>query len=122
MKSKILAVVILAFGLLTLFLTSSIIFDCFNLREKEGNYVLVVVWGNFLASLLYISGAIGLLKRQAWPKYLLMLALLILIIAYLGLWIHIRESGLYETKTIYAMGFRTGVTALFLYLTKKLYS
>ena len=64
MTSKILAVVILAFGLLTLFLTSSIIFDWFNLREKEGNYVLVVVWGNFLASILYISSAIGLLNAK----------------------------------------------------------
>ena len=35
MTSKILAVVILAFGLLTLFLTNSIIFDWFNLCEKE---------------------------------------------------------------------------------------
>ena len=40
------AAMLIAFGLLTLFLSSSVIFDLFDIRSKEGNYVLFVVWSN----------------------------------------------------------------------------
>ena len=38
----VLAVVLLLFGALTLFLSTSVIFDLFGVRAREGNYVLVV--------------------------------------------------------------------------------
>ncbi|HRA60413.1 MAG TPA: hypothetical protein PLG30_12425 [Bacteroidia bacterium] len=37
------ATVLSIFGLLILFLSSSVIFDLFGIREKEGNYVLFIV-------------------------------------------------------------------------------
>lgn len=37
------AILLVGFGLLTLFLSTSVIFDLFGVRAKEGNYVLFVV-------------------------------------------------------------------------------
>ena len=62
----ILALVLAAFGLLTLFLSSSILFDLFGIRAKEGNYVLFVVWANFISSLLYLSAVFGFINAKKW--------------------------------------------------------
>ncbi|HUH73948.1 MAG TPA: hypothetical protein VLZ75_06020 [Chitinophagales bacterium] len=110
---KITAYVLFAFGLLTLFLSTSIIFDLFNIREKEGNYVLMVVYANFICSIIYLIAAYGLLKNKTWSTPLLGIATLILIVAFIGLFFHINSGGIYETKTIGAMVFRTSVTLIF---------
>lgn len=54
------------FGLLTLFLSTSVIFDLFGIREKEGNYVLFIVWANFISSIIYLISVYGLLKSRTW--------------------------------------------------------
>jgi hypothetical protein len=58
------AVILTAFGLLTLFLSTSVIFDLFGIRAKEGNYVLFVVWSNFISSILYFLLLMGLLRAK----------------------------------------------------------
>ena len=109
-------VLLIAFALLTLFLSTSIIFDWFGIREKEGNYVLFVVWANFVSSLLYLYAAYGFLKQKKMTFNILSLSALILILALVGLFIHINSGGLYETKTIGAMIFRISVTLAFVFL------
>lgn len=109
---KITAIALLLFALLTLFLSSSVIFDLFGIREKEGNYVPLVVWANFISSTLYLVAAYGLFKMKKWPVWLLVISVFILMAAFIGLKIHISEGGLYETKTINAMIFRIGLTIL----------
>lgn len=107
------AVILAAFGLLTLFLSTSVIFDLFGIREKEGNYVLFVVWSNFISSILYLFAAYGFAKSKKWTATLLGISTLILIAAFIGLQIHINSGGIYETKTIGAMIFRIAVTLVF---------
>jgi hypothetical protein len=109
-------VLLIAFALLTLFLSTSIIFDWFGIREKEGNYVLFVVWSNFVSSLLYLFAAYGFLKQKKVTFNILSVSALILIMALVGLFIHIYSGGLYETKTIGAMIFRIIVTLAFVLL------
>lgn len=123
-KSKIFRYVVIAvltaFALLTLFLSSSVIFDWFGIRAKEGNYVPFVVWANFFCSWLYLLSAYGFIKLRKWTYKILIAAAMILIIALIGLFFHINNGGLYETKTIGALFFRTGLTlvfALFAYIT-----
>ncbi|HLT50779.1 MAG TPA: hypothetical protein VKZ93_02415 [Arenibacter sp.] len=58
------AVILIGFGLLTLFLSTSVIFDLFDIRAKQGNYVLFVVWSNFICSMLYLFAAYGLLGTE----------------------------------------------------------
>jgi len=109
-------VLLIAFALLTLFLSSSVLFDWFGIREKEGNYVLFVVWANFVSSLLYLFAAYGFLKQKRVTFNILSLSALILIMALVGLFIHINSGELYETKTIGAMIFRIAITIAFVFL------
>jgi len=107
------AIVLTVFGLLTLFLSGSVILDLFGIRAKEGNYVLFVVWANFLSSILYLFAAYGFLKTKKWTTHLLGLSTILLILAFVGLIIHINSGGIYETKTIGAMIFRITLTMAF---------
>ena len=116
-------IILILFGLVTLFLSSSIIFDLFGIREKEGNYVLFVVWANFVSSILYLIAAYGLLRFKNWSPAPLLLSAVILILAFFGLLWHIDNGGIYETKTVGAMIFRTTLTVVFAlsayYIVKK---
>lgn len=107
------AVILTGFGLLTLFLSTSVIFDLFDIRAKEGNYVLFVVWSNFFSSILYLLAAYGFAKSKKWTATLLGISTIILIAAFIGLKIHANSGGIYETKTIGAMIFRIAVTLVF---------
>jgi len=109
---KIIAIALLLFALLTLFLSGSVIFNLFGIRAKEGNYVPLVVWTNFISSILYIAAAYGLLKMKKWSVWLLSISVFILIAAFVGLKLHINSGGLYEAKTVNAMRFRIGLTVL----------
>lgn len=110
---NILAVIILVFGLLTLFLSSSVIFDWFDIRKKEGNFVWVVVWANFLASFLYLLSSYGFFRSKKWTSAVMVISSLVLAAGLIGLYVHIDGGGIYETKTIGAMIFRTSITLVF---------
>mgnify|MGYP003439577545 FL=1 len=107
---KITSSALLLFALLTLFLSGSIIFDLFGIREKEGNYVPLVVWANFISSFLYLVAVYGLIKKKKWSVWLLVASVFILVAAFTGLKMHINDGGLYEAKTVNAMLFRIGLT------------
>lgn len=109
----ILASFLTIFALLTMFLSTSVIFDFFGIRAKEGNYVLFVVWANFISSLLYLAAAYGFVKSKKWTVIPLGISTLILLAAFIGLNIHANTGAVYETKTMGAMIFRTGVTLAF---------
>jgi len=93
--------------------SSSVIFDWFGIRAKEGNYVLFVVWANFISSILYLVAAVGLIRLKKWATNLLGVSVAILVMAFLGLLMHINNDGIYETKTVGAMIFRTTLTLIF---------
>lgn len=109
----ILAALLAIFGLSTLFMSTSIFLDLFNVREQEGNYVLLVVWANWLCSILYLPAVYGFIKRKRWTLGLLLVSVGILLLASIGFFLHINSGGLYETKTIGALIFRAVVTLIF---------
>jgi hypothetical protein len=109
----ILAALLAGFGLLTFFLSTSVIFDLFGIRAKEGNYVLFVVWSNFISSIIYFFAAYGYVKGSKWTAALLGISTLILVSAFVGLLFHANSGGIYEAKTIKAMVFRISVTLVF---------
>ena len=108
-----LATILGVFGLLTLFLSTSVIFDLFGIRAKEGNYVLFIVWSNFISGLLYLFAAYGFIAFKKWTTLLLVISTAILISAFIGLKVYINSGGIHETKTVGAMLFRIAVTLLF---------
>ena len=114
LKRYVPAFIIAAFGLLTLFLSGSVIFDLFGIRAKEGNYVLFIVWANFISSLIYLVAAYGFAKQEIWTAKILATSVAILVVAYIAFGIYINGGGIHETKTVYAMAFRTTVTVVFM--------
>jgi len=120
MKKIILLIFLILFGGVTLFMSSSVLFDWFGIRAKEGNFVPLVVWANWVCGILYLIAAFGILRNQTWSKVPLLISLGILILAYIGLFTHINNGELYETKTIGAMAFRIFITGTFLILALKI--
>lgn len=115
MKTKgkyVLATILFAFGLLTVFLTGSVLLDLFGMREKEGHYVLAIVWANLIAGLVYLLTAYGVIKEEKWTVNTLLIALSVLIIGQILFFAHVVNGGLYETKTVGAMIFRIAFTVL----------
>jgi hypothetical protein len=113
---KFAAIALMMFALLTLFMSSSVIFDLFGIREKEGNYVLFIVVTNFLAGFLYFFGAYGLFTGRVWTTRLLTITTGILIVSFFGLLFHINSGGAYEAQTVKAMIFRISLTVVFVVL------
>lgn len=109
----ILATLLTAFGFATLFLSTSIILDLFGIRAQEGNYVLIVVWANFISSLIYLFAAYGFIRNKEWTAKILGVSTVILVAAIIGFIIHVSSGGIYETKTIGAMIFRITLTVVF---------
>lgn len=110
---KISGVIIGLLGLVSLFMTTSIIFDLFGIRAIEGNYVLTVVYANFICSLLYLFASYCFFRKNKASSPILIVASIILVIAFGALMIHIQDGGVYEMKTVRAMIFRTLLTFLF---------
>ncbi len=117
---KLAALVSLIFGLATIFAGGSVIFDLFGMREIQGNYVLFVVWANFICGFLYIISSFGFFKFRKWTVRILGLAVIILLIAFLGLATWIMKGNIYETKTIAAMSFRTVITITLWWIAKRI--
>lgn len=109
-----LILVLLAFGALSIFLTSSVIFDLFGIRSREGNYVLFIVYTNLICGLLYLAAAYALWRSSRFASVILTISTVLLMLGLGGLFLHINSGGIYEKKTVGAMYFRTGITAIFL--------
>ncbi len=112
-------IILTAFALLTLFLSSSVMFDWFGIRAKEGNYVLFVVVANFLSSLLYLVSVYGLFANQKWSYKPLLVSAVLLTVTQVVFLIYVNNGGIHETRTIGAMFFRITVTIVFTYLIYK---
>ncbi len=107
------ALPLLAFASLTFFLSTSVIFDLFDVRASQGNYVLFIVVTNLICSLVYFVAVYGFIKQKGWTSLLLGLALSLLILVFAYFTIYIDNGGIYEVKTYGAMMFRMAVTAVF---------
>lgn len=114
----ILPIFLIVFGGLSVFLTTSVILDLFGIREKEGNYVLFIVYTNLICGIIYLYSAyLQIMKRFLLARNLLIVAGLILVVGFLGLLIYVQNGGIHEPKTIKAMVFRIVFTALLSGLT-----
>ena len=110
---KISAILLTLFALITVFMSGSVIFDLFGIREKEGNYVLFIVITNFICGFIYLVAAYGMFFGRTWTTRLLVFATSILTISFVGLIWHISSGGIYEQQTVKAMLFRIAITAVF---------
>lgn len=115
---RIVSVIILTLlGAMTVFMASSVIFDLFGMAEKQGNYVLFVVYANLACGLIYLISAYRILRRKRDAVSLLVLATTILVITSIAFIIYVKQGGLFEEKTFFALSFRTGITALLAWMS-----
>ncbi|MCC7444791.1 MAG: hypothetical protein IT263_08160 [Saprospiraceae bacterium] len=112
--SLLAAFLLFIFGAATVFMGGSVLFDLFDMRAKQGNYIPFVVLANWICGFIYLLAAYGLIARKQWTKNLLFVALVLLIATFLGFAYHIFSGGLYEMKTLGAMTFRTLLTLIML--------
>lgn len=99
-------------GVVSVFMTLSVIFDLLGIRAREGNYVLFIVYANLVCGIIYLYAAISNWKNLTNSFYSLVLASLILIVAFIAFGVYISNGGIHEVKTIKAMTFRTVFTLI----------
>ena len=111
---------LLLFGTVSIFMTTSIIFDWFGIRELEGNYVPFIVYANLICGFLYLLTSYLLFKNKKSASYLLLFASILLILSFISLGIYINNGGIYEEKTVKAMTFRSSITLILTFVSYKL--
>ena len=104
---RILSVIAVVFGLLTLKEGGSVIFNIGSARQAAGNFVPYVVWFNFLSGFFYIAAGIGLWLRKRWAVTLSFALVISIALTYIVFGIHVLNGGPYEMRTVYAMALRT---------------
>lgn len=109
----IIAGVLIAFALITIFMSSSVLFDWFDIRAKQGNYVPFIVKTNLTAGFLYLIAAYGFIESKKWAFWAMLSIGLLLFYSFTLFFIHMHSGGLYENRTIGAMIFRILLTLLF---------
>jgi len=109
---RIVTVIAVLFGLLTIKSGGQVLFGEISYQKAAGNYVLFVVWFNFLAGFLYIAAGAGIWMRRPWAVWLSLLISIATIIVFAIFGLHILEGGAYETRTCAAMSLRSLVWIL----------
>ena len=108
------AIALTAFALLTLYLSSSLIFDLFGMREKQGhNFVEFVAWANLISSLIYLVSAYGMAFQKRFTTYTLSSVLVLLAVTFVSFDIYVNNGGEHLEKTFGALIFRIGITLVF---------
>jgi len=109
---RIISVIALVFGLLTIKSGGTVLFVDGTFREEAGNYVPFVVWFNFLAGFVYLITGGGLWMQKHWAVWISIFIVVATLVVFAILGIHILNGGMYEVRTIAAMSLRTVVWAL----------
>lgn len=118
MIRNLIATLVIAVGLISIFMSSSILLDLFDIRAKQGNFVPFILKTNLTVGILYLAVGYGCIMRQKWAFWVMLSAALLLIYTYALFYVHIHTGGLYESRTVVAMAVRlvfTLVGAGFIY-------
>ena len=104
-----LGAVAVGFGLLTVFVGGSVVFDVGGARAAHGDFVPFVLYFNFLSGFVYVAAGVGLALGRWWAKHLALGLAAAIAATGLALGVHIADGGHFETETVGAMGFRLTV-------------
>ena len=108
---KLLSLIAIAFGLLTLKEGGAVLFFDGVERAAAGSYVPFVLWFNFLAGFAYVAAGVGLWLRRRWAVRLATAIAVATALVFLAVGVHVALGGAWERRTVVAMTLRTLVWA-----------
>jgi hypothetical protein len=106
---RILAVLAILFGLLTLKEGATVLFGGPGARLAAGDFVPFVLWFNFIAGFAYVGAGVGLWWRQPWAARLAIGIAVATLLVFAAFIIHIRSDGPWEPRTLVAMSLRSAI-------------
>ena len=104
---RVIALIAIAFGLLTIREGGAVLFFDGAARAAAGSYVPFVLWFNFLAGFAYVIAGAGLWLRHRWAVWLAVVIAAATAFALAAFGAHGYAGGAYEMRTVIAMSFRT---------------
>lgn len=108
-SAVVLALVAIAFGVVTIIVGGRTLFGGVEARAAAGNIVSFVLWFNFVAGFAYVIAGIGMLLSKRWAAYLSAAIAVATIAVFIALGIHIFAGLPFEARTVGAMIFRSAV-------------
>lgn len=117
----LIAGILIAFALVTLFMSVSVLMDWFGIRAKQGNYVPFVVKTNLTAGFIYLIAAYGFITSKKWSAWAMLSVALLLFYGLTLFYLHMHSGGLYEKQTLFALIFRISFTLIFAGLMSRNY-
>ena len=106
---RTMALLAVAFGLLTLKEGGSVLFGSAAARAAAGAYVPFVLWFNFIAGFAYVLAGIGLWRGAGWaPMLAIAIATATVAVFAAFLW-HVGAGGAWEARTMGAMILRSAI-------------
>ena len=109
--SRLLSLLAIGFGLLTLREGGAVLFIDGAARQAAGHYVPFVLWFNFLAGFAYIAAGLSLWLRRHWAAWLAVVIAVATALVFLAFGVHVALGGAWERRTVVAMTLRTLVWA-----------
>lgn len=113
---KTVAVLAMAFGVVTMISGGSILQGVGNSREMAGAFVPFVVWFNFGAGALYLLTAVGIWKGRGWAFSLAVFIAATTALVAGAFALHVIQGGAFEMRTVGALTFRTGFWAVIAFI------
>ncbi|THD08690.1 hypothetical protein B1991_05045 [Rhodanobacter lindaniclasticus] len=105
--TRLLSLLAIGFGLLTLREGGTVLFVDGAAREAAGRYVPFVLWFNFLAGFAYVIAGVGLWRRRRWAAWLASAIALATALVFVAFGVHVALGGAWEQRTPIAMALRT---------------
>ena len=103
----VIAMIAIAFGLLTIKEGGSVLSGDSLARSAAGNYVPFVLWFNFVAGFAYVIAGVGLWRLQRWAAGLAVTIAIATLIVFAAFGIHVACGGAWEQRTLVAMTLRS---------------
>jgi hypothetical protein len=103
------AVVAIVFGVLSIKSGGEVLFGDAAARSAAGNYVPLVVWGNFIAGFAYVAAGVGLWLAQRWAFWLAAGVLIVTASIFVAFGTYVLTGAAYEVRTVWALTLRLAV-------------
>lgn len=107
--ATILALVAVAFGIVTIIVGGKTLLSEGEERAAVGNIVPFVLWFNFVAGFAYVIAGVGLFLWKRWAAKLSAVIASATIAVFIAFGIHVFLGGEFEIRTVGAMIIRSAV-------------